>query len=464
MKTYQDLQKCSTEMERKQFIESAISEFRGSEKFHIACDAELYARQKNPTINNTVKYIYSLSGNKSEDAFAVNHKCASGFFRRFITQQVQFLLGNGVSFGDEKTKERLGRDFDIKLQQAAKHALIGSCAYGFMNHDHVDVFKYREFVPLLDEETGALRAGIRFAQIDTDKPMRMTLYEEDGYTEYIHRSGHEIEVMKPKRVYRRIVRTSEADGTEIFDGENYPSFPIVPLWANEYHQSEIVGIRAKIDCYDLIMSGLANDIEEASSFYWTLENCGGMDDKELAKFLYRMRTVRAASVDGDVGAKATAHTMDVPVNAREVALSRLKKDLYEDYMALDVSSISAGNVTATQIEAAYEPLNEKADEWEYCIISFVKGILLLLGIEDEPTFTRSQMMNKTEELRNTLDAADQLDEETVVERVLTIFGIPGKKDEVLRRKAAEEASHYESGDDDEDGLEDGDGHAFGFGA
>ncbi len=440
MKTYQDLQRCMTEKERIEFVLSAISEFTSSEKYRIACEAELYAKQKNPTINNTVKYIYSLSGNKNEDAFSANHKCASGFFRRFITQQVQFLLGNGVSFSSAETKARLGgSDFDNKLQQAAKYALIGSCAYGFMNHDHVNVFKYREFVPFLDEETGALRAGIRFSQIDTDKPLRATLYEEDGYTEYLKANGGEMVIMVPKRGYKHILKTSRADGTEIFDGENYPSFPIVPLWGNEYHQSEIVGIRAKIDCYDLIMSGLANDIEEASSFYWTLENCGGMNDEDLAKFLYRMRTVRAAVVDGDTGARASAHTMDVPVNAREAALTRLKNDLYEDYMALDISKIAAGNVTATQIKAAYEPLHEKADEWEYCIISFIKGLLALLGIEDEPTFMRSQMMNKSEELKNTLDAAEYLDEETVTERILSIFDCPDKKEEVMKRRAEEKA-------------------------
>ena len=437
MKTFQDLMECTTEKARMHFIESAVSEFKGSEKYQTACDAELYARQKNPTINNTVKYIYSLSGNKSEDTFAANHKCASGFFCRFITQQVQFLLGNGVFFTKPETKARLGRDFDRKLQLAAKYALIGSCAYGFMNRDHVDIFKYREFVPLLDEETGALRAGIRFAQIDAERPLRVTLYEEDGYTEYIRRPGKRMERMKGKRGYRQIIRSSEADGTEIFDGENYPSFPIVPLWANEYHQSELVGLRAKIDCYDLIMSGLANDVEEASSFYWTLENCGGMDDKELAKFLYRMRTVRAAAIDGDVGAKATAHTVDIPVNARETALARLKKDLYEDYMALDASAISAGNMTATQIKAAYEPLNAKADEWEYCVIAFIKGLLVLLDVEDEPIFVRSQMMNRGEELQNTLAAAEYLDRETVTERVLAILGCPDKKDEVMKRRVEE---------------------------
>jgi hypothetical protein len=44
------------------------------------------------------------------------------------------------------------------------------------------------------------------------------------------------------------------------------------------------------------------------------------------------------------------------------------------------------------------------------------------------------MMNKSEELRNTLDAAEYLDEETVIERVLAILGCPDKKDIVMERR------------------------------
>ena len=68
------------------------------------------------------------------------------------------------------------------------------------------------------------------------------------------------------------MRESIADGTEILDGENYPGFPIVPLWANREHQSELTGLREKIDGYDLIQSGLANTIDEASMIYWRVKN------------------------------------------------------------------------------------------------------------------------------------------------------------------------------------------------
>ena len=42
-----------------------------------------------------------------------------------------------------------------------------------------------EFAALQDEETSAIRAGVRFWQLADNKPLRATLYEEDGYTEYV---------------------------------------------------------------------------------------------------------------------------------------------------------------------------------------------------------------------------------------------------------------------------------------
>jgi hypothetical protein len=71
------------------------------------------------------------------------------------------------------------------------------------------------------------------------------------------------------------------------------------------------------------------------------------------------------------------------------------------------------------------------------VIAFIKGLLALLDTEDEPIFVRSQMMNRGEELQNTLAAAEYLDRETVTERVLAILGCPDKRDEVMKRKAEE---------------------------
>lgn len=448
MKTYNDLLECASERERMAFVISAISDHRASELYCVAVDAIEYEKQRNVTISKYRKLLYDINGQAVPDNYSANHKCASNFFSRFVTQEASYLLGNGVTFENEATKAKLGKNFDTQLYKMGKSALVQGVSFGFYNLDHVDIFELIEFVPLYDEEDGALKAGVRFWQSANNKIQRAVLYELDGYTEYIRRDGKEIEILTEKRAYRQNVVRSNIDGETIYDGESYPSFPIKPLWGNLKHQSELVGMRENIDCYDLIKSGFANDLDDASMIYWTLENCGGMTDLDLTEFVDRMKRVRAAVVDGGEGAKATAHTMDVPYESRETYLSRLRDDLYEDAMALNTAQIAAGNITATQILAAYEPLDQKCDEFEYCILDFINGILSVAGLKDDvPTFKRSRIVNRQEETDLILSAAEYLDDETVLRKLpfLTEDEIEG----ILNRKDAEESARYTIGGADE---------------
>lgn len=444
MKTYEDL--ISTD-DKMQFTGEAITEYKGSPLYREAHTAYDYFRRRNVTINKYQKLLYKMNGETVPDNYSANYKFCNAFFQIFVRQENSYLLGNGVTFNKDDTKDRLGGDdFDGVLIRAGEAALCGGVSYGFWNLDHIEVFKATEFVPLFGEEDGALHAGVRFWQIAPEKPLRATLYEEDGFTEYIWRKGIG-EVLKPKQTYKQIVRVSVADGVEIIDGENYPNFPIVPLWANSAHQSELTGLQSKIDGYDLIQSGLANDLDDASQIYWTLQNAGGMDDIDLAKFIERMKTVKAAVVEDD-GAKAEAHTLDVPYQAREAGLQNLRDSLYRDAMALDTEKVSAGNITATAITAAYDNLNLKCDDYEACITEFIKNIFVLAGITDDaPTYKRSKLVNMQEETQVVLSAAQYLDDETILKHLPFIS--PDEIDAILSQKDAEEMERFSDDDIDE---------------
>lgn len=434
MVTYQDLQTAIADNTLKDFVKSTITRHKSSEEYQTALVADEYNRRLNRTIIQLQKLLYKVTGEAVPDNYSANYKLRSNFFNRFITQLNQYVLGNGVTWNDEKTSDALGEDFDNELEDAGEKALVHSVSFGFWNLDHLEVFSYLEFVPLFDEQDGALKAGIRFWQIDPKKPLRATLYEMDGYTDYLwDEDNPDGEIANDKRAYILKTKSTEADGTVIYDFENYPTFPIVPFWGNKYKQSEFVGMRENIDCYDLIKSGFANTVDDASMIYWTIQNAGGMDDIDLAKFVEHMRTVKASVVDQS-GATAEAHTMDVPYASREALLNRLRADMYEDFMALDTKDIANGAVTATQIEASYEPLNSKADKYEYCVIRFIKGILALAGIDDSPTFTRSKIVNRTEEIQTLIQAGEYLDADYVTEKIMTIMGDADMVEDALKAK------------------------------
>ena len=241
-----------------------------------------------------------------------------------------------------------------------------------------------------------------------------------------------------KKPYILNIAGTEFDGMEIVDGDNYPTFPIVPLKANEFSDSELLGLRENIDCYDLIKSGFANTVDEASMLYWTINNAGGMDDVDLVKFVEHMQTVKAAVVEDD-GARAEAHTIDLPYQSREAILDRLEKDMYRDAMAFNPNEVIGGANTATQIKAGYEAPDDDADEFEYQVIDFLQRILNLAGIEDEPTFTRSKIVNTQEEISTLLQSGEYLPADYITEKVLTLLGDIDKKDEVLAMMDEENA-------------------------
>lgn len=456
MKTYNDLAALGNDEKlRKDFILSAIKYNESTDEYRTATDAALYYRHLNPTIMHLIKFIRDAYGRSVQDIYSPNHKIPSRFYFYFIVQEIQYLLGNGVSFDNKDTKEKLGKNFDHAVAQIATGAKNGGQAFGFWNLDHLEVFTVGKnggdpvFMPLYDEETGALRAGIRYWQLDANKPMRATLYEEDGYTEYAKPKGEDWKVINEKQSYVKIVKSSEASTEVVEIGENYPSLPIFPMF-NTNHQSELIGSQFSLDAYDLMVSQLINNADK-EIIYWILKNCGGMEDDEtLQRFVQRIKVVGAAAVDGDAGVDAEPHVINPPIDATEAGIERLRKQLFDDFMALDVKEISGGAATATQIQAAYEPLNSKTDMFEYEVTDFIHRLLDFLGIDDEPTYTRSLIVNKAEEIQNVLQAAEYTSEEYTTKKVLTILGDIDSIEEVMGQRLNEDAARFKTAREEEE--------------
>lgn len=448
MKTYQDFLEDAekSDRDRMEFVLAAINDHKNSDLYQQAKIAREYDEHRNVTIITVQKLLYTLSGKAIPDNYSANYKLRSAFFPIFMRQETQYLLSNGVILKNAENKKRLGKKFDNQIQDLARSALVGGVAYGFWNLDHLEVFTALEFVPLLDEENGSLRAGIRFWQVAANKPLRATLYEPDGFTQFIRRSGKEMEILAPKRGYISVEASSEVDGTEILEYQNYPGFPIIPMYGNRARQSALVGQREAIDCYDLIKSGFADTVDDASIIYWTISNAGGMDEIDMARFKETMRRIGVGLVDDD-GAKAEAHTLTIPVEAREALLSRLSDDLYRDFQMLDTTKIQGGQKTATEITAAYQQMDNKVDEFEYCVGDFLYQLFALIGIDDDPTFTRSKIVNQLEQTQMVLLAASYLDDETILSKLpwLTQEEIAN----ILKRKSAEELERYSTKDMEE---------------
>lgn len=444
MLTFQDFQKAT---DRAKWLGSAIGSYMRSEAYQIALDADEYEAQRNTTILSTVKKIYDITGASAPDPTATNNRLASNFFHHLCKDRVQYSLGNGVSFqGEEgaKVKEELGSDFDSKLTDAAKLALRHGVSYLFVEDEKITVFPMTQFLPLYDEETGALRAGVRFWSLEwRRRPIQAWLYEEDGYTKYETAPGKyglgALQLAAEKRAYKETVQISEADGEEVIDQSNYGVLPIVPLFPNDTKQSALVGLRAKIDAYDLIHSGFADDLQDCAQMYWIIGNAMGMDDDAVAKLRDRLVFQHMAVVD-TTNSSLTPYTQEVPYNARQACLDQLRSAMYEDFGVLDVHTVSAG-ATNDHIDAGYQPMDGEADDFEYQIIAAVQQVLRIKGLDPMvPQFKRNRISNQMEQTQMVMLAANYLDSRTLLNKLA--FVSVDEVEDIMAAKYAEDTAKY----------------------
>jgi hypothetical protein len=197
-------------------------------------------------------------------------------------------------------------------------------------------------------------------------------------------------------------------------------------------------MRGKIDAYDLIRSGFANDLEDCAEIYWIINNASGMDSRDISELRAKLKLNHVAQVD-DENSSVVPYTQDIPSDARSKFLEIIRNGIYEDFGGLDVHTISATS-TNDHIDAAYQPLDEEADDFEYQLIEFIHNLLDLLGIEDDPIFKRNRISNQKEQTEMVLSASEYLDEKTILQK-LPFISID-EVDEILKKKDEESADRF----------------------
>lgn len=425
MRIYQDW---ADSPDKTPWLVDAIETYRTSGTFRRALAAEQYFRGENPEIaRKTVLKARKIETRdehgrrhiRSGVEDVVGNRIGSSFLYRFVFQENQMLLQNGCLL-PAPIKAKLGCDFDRQLEQLGERALVQGTAWGLWNNGHLEVIPLARdglsgFLPLMDEMTGEIRAGVQFWQTDLQRDLFFRLLEEDGFTLYrVH--GKAAEKLTPKQDYR-LTLCRDALGENLTREGNWGRLPMIPLMANGEGRSELTpSVKAKIDAYDRILSDFADNLDRANDVYWVLNNFGGTTE-DIAEMLGEINRLKAVAnlSDGAGGATAEPRTIEVPYQARQTALAILEKELYLDAMALDTEALTAGSLTNVAIRAASANLNLKCDRYEWQLNRFVHELLKLLGMEtEEIRFQRQQIANDAETVDTIYKMRSDIDKETAL--------------------------------------------------
>lgn len=465
MITYQDYERAEN---KTKWLQSALVQYTGSKEYKDAIMQTEYMAGRDTEIINTVKVIYDMTGQAVEDFTATNNRISSNIFHRLISDRCSYSLGNGISFPSAKqergpdnkmhtvdtVKDALGDRFDNVMYRAAYWAQGNGASYTYVHKGHrkeqweFDLFKKTEFLALYDEMTGALRGGIRFWTLDRKdktRPIIAVLYTEQGYQrfqtpdkQYGYAALEPVTDMTP---YEETVQVSEADGVEVIGGINYPMLPIVALYPNEMRVSALDNMKAKIDALDLVLSGFANDMHDCAEIYWLVNGGMGMDENDKKEIRDRLLLQHMAVIDAE-NSSITPYTQEPPYQARETFIQRLIDRIYADFGDVNVTQISSQQRTATEIEAAYQPMDQEADTFEYQVIEYVQGILSVIGLDGVPQFKRSKISNIREQTEMVMLAAEVLDTETILRKLpwITVDEV----EDILARKDVESDKRFET--------------------
>lgn len=416
-------------------LQEIVSQHKLSDDYDDADTGYRYYRGENDMLKN-INLLTTETGEKKIDRWSPNWRTTTSVFRQFVDEEVMYLLGNGVNWNDKSTNEKLGKRFDDKLLEAAKATKWGGKSFVYPLGDEPKIMTLRDFAPLYDEETGALRAGVYFYQIDSSHPIIYVYFEDDGMSTYIQKGGA-ITVRDEKTAYIINRRPGVGANPTIDTAVQTGRLPIAQYSGNFMSRSEICPIKKRIDAVDKISNGFINNLDTAD-FYWIIENAAASTNEDIAKFIDQMGALHAAAVEGDT--KITPVPINIPYEARRELISLLEKALKADYMAVDLDSIIGGGATATQIRAAYTPLKIKATDFEACTRNFLYDLLDILNIEDKPTFDPDPLINSTEEIQNVINArsAELVSKKYATTKILSYLGDKDKVNEVLAEMAAED--------------------------
>lgn len=476
MITYQDYENAQ---DKTKWLQSAINKYRGSAEYRRAVEEQEYMAGRNVAILKIQRIIYDMAGIPMVNFAASNHKIRNRAIHRLVTDRCSYSLGNGVSFAGKNkqrgkdgktttvdpTKAILGDRFDRAIYRTAYWALSNGESFLYVHKGHdedrweYNLFKKTEFLPLYDEKSGRLRGGIRFWSLEWGKrPINAILYTEEGHTRYETPTGRnsisaleQVDELKP---YMETVTESEAYGEEVI-ANTMPMLPIFPLYSGENRSSALDCLQPEIDASDMVLSGFCNDINDIAQVYWLVSGAMGMNENDKRQLLDRLILQHMAVVDGE-NSKIEGFTQEIPYAAREKCLKMLRDQMYEKWGGFDVHTVEAG-ATNDHIDAAYWPMDEEADSFEYELIEMIQNILKMMGIEDVPQFKRNKVSNQMEQTQMVMLAADALDEQTILEKLpwITVDEV----DDIMARMDGEALVRFEPEETDEPEETEEDGEA-----
>jgi SPP1 family phage portal protein len=348
-------------------------------------DGENYYCSNNSAIYERVFEYYS-QGRNVKDEFRANNKLPHGFLKTLIDQKVNYSLSKPITLNNaDNIKQVL--DINEFIRDVGKQAC--KKAFGWLhifinenNELETKVIDSEEIIPIFDtryqDELIQIIRYYTFTVIN-DKGTKInrykveqwtakevTFYEQDLEGNFVLDSMVEI---NPAPHW--MINNYSLGELTYKEDHSWGKVPFIPLFNNDEKLTDLVPIKAFIDCYDKNISDFSNNIEDLQEAIIKLINYGGMTDR-LEEFLVYVKKYKVLPLDDEGNAEYMKN--EIPFEARLKLKESLRESIFEFGQGVDSNKVGDGNITNIVITNRYTQLDLKANDFELNVTKFLKKV------------------------------------------------------------------------------------------
>jgi SPP1 family phage portal protein len=347
-------------------------------------------------LNHQIFWIDS-EDNLIEDTASYNSRISRRFLTELIDQKVQYLLSNRIDVDieedDEEFKSRLDEYYDadmhVFLQEFVEGASQKGFEYAFARTTSDDKLSFQvadslTVFPVYDDNNVIQRIVRYYDKVirkdNKDVNLRYaTVWDATQVWIFLSTDGSEFvldpgQTLNPRPI---IVVEVEADddseqrADETFGGRDYGTIPFFRLSNNKYELTDLDPIKPHIDDFDMMNSGLSNNIQDNAESYLVVSGFQGNTPKDFDDLRRNLKTKK--TIGTGEGGSLNSVTVSIPVEARKEKMRIDSENIYKDGMGVDTTAIGGGDRTTTvAIQGMFSLLNMKAKKTEPRLQTFLK--------------------------------------------------------------------------------------------
>ena len=442
-------------------IKAFIDADAASEKKRLARIGDRYYKG-NHDIKDYRIFFIDANGNLKEDKTKSNIKICHPFFKILVDQGAQYALSiKGEFFKSDipELQSELDAYFNNNDDYKAQlyKAVCGCMAKGeefvfaYKNKKGKTAFKSANSLSVVEVEA-------RFASDKTDhiiyyyvdkidkdgrKTVRIQDWTVNGIYFYVQEEDGQIVLDKEAEMNPRPHIVYKKDREDALYYEDYNVIPFVRLDCNADRESDILLIKDKIDSYDLMNCGLANNIQDTNEALYVVK---GFQGDNLDELMLNIKAKKHVGVDENGGVEI--HTIDIPYEARKIKMEIDEKNIFVFGGGVNTEALKDTSATVSvAVKSAYANLDLKINGFDYYLKKFFRDQLDIVldeinkekgtGYTDEDVyfdFDREFLTNALENAQIKLTEA-----QTQQTKITTLLNIADRLgDEILMQNICEE--------------------------